>query len=211
MTTEEKPPIRVMLVEDHLMVRVGLAAIINATPGMQVVAEAGSGQIAVDLFRRHHPDITLLDLRMPGMSGVDAIKAVRAESPEARFIVLTTYDGDEDIHRALKAGANGYLLKDMGRNELLDAIRAVHAGYQRIPVRVSRRLANRMPDSDLTPREVEVLTHIAAGKSNREIGAALGIAEATVKIHVNSLLGKLGVSDRTHAAIIALQRGIIQI
>lgn len=207
----ETTPIRVMLVEDHLMVRVGLASIINAEPDMEVVAEAGTGEVAVELFRERRPDVTLLDLRMPGMNGVDAMLAIRAKVPDARVIVLTTFDGDEDIYRALKAGAQGYLLKDMGRDELLEAIRAVHNGQRRVPSRVTRRLAERMPDSELTPREMDVLGLIATGKSNKEIGIALGITEPTVKVHVVNLLGKLGVSDRTRAVTVALERGIIHL
>jgi two-component system NarL family response regulator len=198
-------------VDDHPVVREGLIAIIERQPDLAVVAEASDGRQAIDLFRQHTPDVTLMDLRLPNISGVDAIAAIREFRPNARIIVLTTYDGDEDIHRALQAGAQGYLLKDMFREELLEAIRSVHAGFRRIPAAVASKLADRIGIVDLTAREMEVLQLIAAGKSNREIGLALAITEGTVKGHVNNILSKLGVSDRTQAVTTALQRGIIHL
>jgi DNA-binding NarL/FixJ family response regulator len=198
-----------MVVDDHHVVRQGIVALINSEPDLTIVAEAPDGAKALELFRQHKPDITLMDLRMPVMSGVEATRALRAEFPAARIIVLTTYDGDEDIYRALRAGAQGYLLKDMFFEELLDAIRTVHAGKRRIPAAIAERLADRVAGSDLTGRELEVLKLIVGGRSNKEIAGDLSISEATVKSHVNSILGKLGVTDRTQAATTALQRGIV--
>ncbi len=202
-------PLRILVVEDHHVVRQGLIALLRTVPDMDVVAEAADGNQAVELFRRHKPDVTIMDLRLPGMSGVDAITAIRKEFPAARIIVLTTFDGDEDIYRALQAGARGYLLKDMFGDELMDAIRTVHAGKTRIPPAVAQRLAERMGGPSLTARELDVLKLIVAGKSNKEIGYELTISEATVKSHINSILSKLAVSDRTQAATTALQRGIV--
>jgi two-component system NarL family response regulator len=204
-------PIRILIADDHFVVRMGLAAVINTQPDMVVVAEAVNGRQALESFRLHKPDITLMDLRMPEMDGIEAITAIRKEFADSRFIVLTTYDGDEDIYRALQAGARSYLLKDMLRDTLIDAIRAVHAGHRRIPTEVANRLAERMDRSELTPRELEVLRLIVEGKSNKEIAAGLSITEGTVKIHINNILSKLGVSDRTQAATFALQRGIIHL
>lgn len=204
-------PIRILLVEDHAMVRQGLAALLKTVPGFAVVGEAADGEQAVELFRKHTPDVTLMDLRLPKMNGVAAIERIRAGFPAARVIVLTTFDGDEDIYRAMQAGAKGYLLKGMDLQELIDAVRAVHAGKSRIPSRVAEKLAERMGGASLTARELEVLEQIVAGKSNKEIGSALFISEATVKTHVNSLLSKLGVEDRTQAATSALQRGIVHL
>lgn len=201
--------IRILVVEDHHVVRQGLVALVKTVPDMQVVAEASDGKQALDLFRQHAPDVTIMDLRLPAMSGVDAIKAIRQEFPAARIIVLTTFDGDEDIYRALQAGARGYLLKDMFGEELMDAIRTVHAGKTRIPPAVAQRLADRMGGPSLTGRELGVLKLIVAGNSNKEIGKELNISEATVKTHINSILSKLAVSDRTQAATTALQRGIV--
>jgi two-component system NarL family response regulator len=178
---------------------------------MRVVGEACDGKQAVELFRQHQPDITIMDLRLPNMTGVEAITEIRRNFPNARIIVLTTYDGDEDIYRALQAGARGYLLKDMSGDDLMDAIRTVHAGRSRIPPAVAQRLADRLGGPDLTTRELEVLKLIVSGKSNKEIGRDLFISEATVKTHINSLLSKLGVSDRTQAATTALQRGIVHL
>jgi two-component system NarL family response regulator len=200
-----------MLVDDHPVVREGLAAMINRQRDMEVVAEAGEGQEAVSLFRQHHPDITLMDLRLPVLSGVEAIKVICSEYANARVIVLTTYDGDEDIYRALRAGAQGYLLKDMFREELISAIRTVHSGQRCIPASIATRLAERMSSHDLTAREVEVLTLIVKGYSNRDIAVALSITEGTVKGHVNNILSKLGVTDRTQAVTTALQRGIVHL
>ncbi len=204
-------PIRILIVEDHHVVRQGLVALLKTVRDMEVIAQAGDGNEGVRLFREHKPDVTIMDLRLPVLSGVDAITQIRAQTPSARIIVLTTFDGDEDIYRALQAGARGYLLKDMFGEELMDAIRAVHAGKTRIPPAIAERLAERMGGPSLTGRELEVLRSIVSGKSNKEIGSALGISEATVKTHINSILGKLGVTDRTQAATTALQRGIVHL
>lgn len=209
MSAREK--IKVLVVDDHFVVRMGVTTLINTQNDMTVVAEGANGQQAVELFRAHHPDVTLIDLRMPVMGGVEAIAAIRGEHPEARIIVLTTYDGDEDIYRAFQAGARAYLLKDMHHDEMLGAIRAVHQGQRFIPPAIANRLADRMPRSELTSREMEVLRLIVKGMSNKEIAQALSIAEGTVKIHVNNVLGKLGVNDRTKAATTALQRGIVHL
>ncbi|MFL6353196.1 MAG: response regulator [Bryobacteraceae bacterium] len=203
--------IRVMVVEDHHIVRQGLVALLNTLPDMAVVAQASDGKDALDLFRQHQPDVTLMDLRLPNMSGVEAVTEIRKQFPSARIIVLTTFDGDEDIYRALQAGARGYLLKGMFGEELMDAIRAVHAGKSRIPQVIAERLAVRMGASPLTTRELDVLKLIVSGKSNKEIGAELAISEATVKTHINSILSKLSVTDRTQAATTALQRGIVHL
>jgi DNA-binding NarL/FixJ family response regulator len=203
--------IKILIVDDHNIVRQGLAALLKTVPGLTVAAEASDGEQAVELFRRHKPDVTLMDLRLPKMNGVDAIAKIRDGTPGARIIVLTTFDGDEDIYRALQAGARGYLLKGMDLAELTEAIRTVHAGRTRIPPRVAEKLAERMSGASLTARELEVLRLIVAGRSNKDIGTALFISEATVKTHVNSLLSKLGVEDRTQAATTALQRGIVHL
>ena len=204
-------PVRLLVADDHHIVRQGLIALLSTVPEMQVVAQASDGQQALLLYRQHQPDVTLMDLRMNSMNGVEATKAIRAEFPNARIIVLTTFDGDEDIYRALQAGAKGYLLKGMDTEELLAAIRAVHSGKSRIPAPVAERLAERMHAPTLTERETEVLRLIVGGNSNKEIAAALFISEATVKTHINSLLSKLGVTDRTQAATTALQRGIVHL
>jgi DNA-binding NarL/FixJ family response regulator len=203
--------IRILVAEDHHVVRQGLVALIKTVADMSVIAEAADGRQAVELFRQHRPDVTIMDLRMPQLSGVEAITEIRREFPAARFIVLTTFDGDEDIYRALQAGARGYLLKDMFGEELMEAIRAVHAGKTKIPAVVAQRLAERMGGPTLTNREREVLNLIVSGKSNKDIGFELSISEATVKTHINSILSKLGVSDRTQAATTALQRGIVHL
>jgi DNA-binding NarL/FixJ family response regulator len=203
--------IQIMVVDDHHIVRQGLVALIGTLPGMQVVAQASDGEQAIDLYRTHRPDITLMDLRLPNKNGVDAIAQIREEFPAARIIVLTTFDGDEDIYRALQAGAKGYLLKGMNADELTEAIRAVHAGKSRIPAVVAERLAERMGGPSLTGRELDVLKRIVGGRSNKEIAGDLFISEATVKTHINSILSKLGVSDRTQAATTALQRGIVHL
>jgi two-component system NarL family response regulator len=204
-------PIRVLVADDHFVVRIGLRALIDAEPDMEVVAEASTGRQAVELFRQHRPDVTLMDLRMPVMNGLEAIQAIREGAPEARVIVLTTYDGDEDIYRALNAGARAYLLKEMDREELLQVIRAVHAGQRRVPPEIGARLAEAMPRSELTRRELEVLDLVVKGFSNKRIGDALSITEGTVKIHVNNILGKMGVADRTEAATTAIRRGIVHL
>jgi two-component system NarL family response regulator len=201
--------IRIMVIDDQAVVRQGFVSLIKTVPDMEIVGEGSNGQEALDLFRQLQPDITLMDLRMPELSGAEAIKQIRVEFPAARIIVLTTFDGDEDIYRAVQAGAQGYLLKDMFFEELEAAIRKVHAGARLIPGSVAERLAARMSSSELTGRELEVLRHIVDGKSNKEIGNTLNISEATVKSHINNILSKLGVSDRTQAATTALQRGIV--
>ncbi|HMD19838.1 MAG TPA: response regulator transcription factor [Alloacidobacterium sp.] len=203
--------IQIMVVDDHHIVRQGLVALIGTIPDMKVVAEAADGAQAVELYRKHRPAVTLMDLRLPNMNGVDAITQIRREFSDARIIVLTTFDGDEDIYRALQAGAKGYLLKGMNADELTDAIRIVHAGKSRIPAVVAERLAERMGGPSLTGRELDVLKRIVGGRSNKEIASDLFISEATVKTHINSILSKLGVSDRTQAATTALQRGIVHL
>jgi two-component system NarL family response regulator len=202
-------PIRVLVIEDHNVVREGLVALLKVAEGLDVVGQAADGVEAIAQFRKHQPDIALIDLRLPRMSGVDVIERIRMETPHARFIVLTTYDGDEDIYRALKAGARAYLLKGMTSEELIGTIRTVHLGKSYIPPAIAERLAERMGAQDLTPREFEVLEHIVQGRSNKEIAAELEVSEATVKTHINSLLGKLGVTDRTQAATAAIQRGMV--
>lgn len=204
-------PIRLLVVDDHVIVRKGLVALLNSVEGLSVVAEASDGLQAIETFRAVQPDVTLMDLRLPKLAGVDAIARIRSEFPAARVIVLTTFDGDEDIYRALQAGAKGYLLKGMDAAELTDAIRAVYAGKSRIPAFVAEKLAERMGGPALTGRELEVLKRIVAGRSNKEIAGDLNISEATVKTHINSILSKLGVSDRTQAATSALQRGIVHL
>jgi DNA-binding NarL/FixJ family response regulator len=203
--------IRIVVIDDQAVVRQGFVSLINTVADMEVIAEGTNGQQAVELYREHKPDVMLIDLRMPLLSGVEAISTIRREFPGARIIVLTTYDGDEDIYRSLQAGAQGYLLKDVFFEDLEDAIRKVHAGSRRIPAEVAERLAGRMSGSELTGRELEVLQQIVAGKSNKEIGSHLNISEATVKSHINNILSKLGVTDRTQAATTALQRGIVHL
>jgi DNA-binding NarL/FixJ family response regulator len=201
-----------MVVDDHPLMRVGIGAIINARKDMSVVAQAGTGEEALELYRRHKPDITLMDLRLPGpMSGVEAITAIRAIEPRSRFIVVTTYDGDEDIHRALEAGAQGYVIKGMPYQTLVEALLRVHSGGRFLPPPVARALACRVPDSDLSAREREVLQLMAGGNSNKQIGSALGITEATVKSHVSTILQRLDVDDRTQAVVTALQRGLVHL
>ena len=207
----EHEKIRVLVVEDHHVVRQGLVALLKVVDGVEVVGEAADGVEAITQFRKHLPNVTLIDLRLPRMGGVDVIQRLRMETPQARFIVLTTYDGDEDIYRALQAGAKAYLLKGMTSDELIATIRTVHAGKSHIPPAIAQKLAERMGTEELTPREFDVLEQIVHGKSNKEIATELDISEATVKSHVNSLLGKLGVNDRTHAAVVALQRGIVHL
>ena len=204
-------PIRILVVDDHTVVRQGLVALLNTVPDLTVIAEAADGQEAIDVHRHHRPDVTLMDLRLPKLSGADAITLIRQECPTARVIVLTTFDGDEDIFRALQAGAKGYLLKGTDADELTSAIRSVYAGKSRIPAYVAEKLAERMGGPALTTRELEVLQRIVAGRSNKEIAGDLHISEATVKTHINSLLSKLGVTDRTQAATTALQRGIVHL
>ena len=200
-----------MVIDDQAVVRQGFVALINTVADMEVVAEGLNGQQAIDLYRQHKPNVTLIDLRMPVLGGVEAITAIRSEFPDARLIVLTTYDGDEDIYRSLQAGAKGYLLKDVFFEELEAAIRTVHAGSRHIPAVIAERLAERMASSELTSREMEVLELIVRGQSNKEIAASLKITEATVKSHINNILSKLGVTDRTQAATTALQRGLVHL
>jgi DNA-binding NarL/FixJ family response regulator len=204
-------PIRLLVVDDHPIVRSGVVATIELADDLKVVAEGQNGREAVALWKQHRPDVTLMDLNMPEIGGVAAIEAIRAEDPQAKIIILTTYDGDEDIFRGLKAGAKAYLLKEGALNDLLDTIHAVYRGATRIPPDVAAKLAERMMIPELTAREKEVLHLIVAGKSNQEIGAALFITEATVKAHVNSILSKLNVSDRTQAVTVALRRGIVHL
>lgn len=201
--------IRILVVDDHAIVRTGLVALLNTVDGLSVVGEASDGEQAIQLYRTLKPDVTLMDLRLPKVGGADAITKIREVNPAAKVIVLTTFDGDEDIYRALQAGAKGYLLKGMDAAELTDTIHAVHAGKSKIPSFVAEKLAERMGGPELTTRELEVLRRIVAGRSNKEIGSDLHISEATVKTHINSILSKLGVNDRTQAATSALQRGIV--
>jgi two-component system NarL family response regulator len=203
--------IRIIVADDHPMVRLGLITLINGQPDMTVVAEAGNGKDAQEAYRKHQPDILIIDLRMPVMTGVDATLAIRAEFPKSRIIVLTTYEADEDIVRTLAAGAQGYLLKDSVGDEMLSAIRAVHAGQRRVSPEVGARLAQRVTGSELTVRELEVLKLLAKGGTNKDLAATLSISEGTVKGHVNNILSKLGVTDRTMAVTTALQRGIIHL
>lgn len=205
------PPIRILIVEDHQVVRQGLVALLSATDDLEVVGSVGDGLEAVAMFGALRPDVTLMDLRMPKLSGVEALRKIRHEFPQARVIVLTTFDGDEDIFRALEAGARGYLLKGMPLEELVAAIHLVHQGRSSIPPEVAEKLAMRLGGQSLTARELAVLERIVAGRANKEIAMDLKISEATVKSHVNSLLGKLGVADRTHAATVALQRGFVHL
>ena len=204
-------PIRILVAEDHLVARVGVTTIVNMQADMTVVAEASNGQQAVELFRTERPDVTLLDLRMPVMGGVEAAMAIRGEFPDARLIALTTYGGDEDIRRALNAGVMAYLTKDVLHDELLKAIRAVHAGERYLPAAVAAALAAQVPGPDLSAREIQVLELIVRGLANKQIAYNLNIAEHTVKNHVKNILNKLGVQDRTQAATGAIQRGIVHL
>ena len=203
--------IKVMVVEDHQVVRQGLVALLSSVEELEVVGSLGDGAEAVAQFGKLQPDVTLMDLQLPKLGGVDAIRQIRLSHPEARVVVLTTYDGDEDIFRALQAGARGYLLKGMPFEELLKTIQTVHSGKSRITSPVAEKLAERVSGQELTAREIGVLERIVAGRANKEIAADLFISEATVKTHINSLLGKLGVSDRTQAATAALQRGFVHL
>lgn len=210
-TGTQQQSMRIMIVDDHPLMRVGIAAILATRDDMEVVAQASSGEEAMRLYADCSPDLVLMDLRLPQMSGVDAIRAIRASSPEARFVVLTTYEGDEDIYQALEAGARGYLIKGMPHEALIDALRKVHAGGRFLPAPVTRALASRHPESELSPRESEVLQLLVAGRSNRDIAGALGIKEATVKSHVSVILMRLGVEDRTQAVVAALRRGLVHL
>jgi DNA-binding NarL/FixJ family response regulator len=203
--------IRVLVTDDHPLLRDGIAALIGSEEDMELIGEASNGREALDLFRRHQPDITLMDLQMPEMNGIDAIGAIRGEFPEARIIVLTTHPGDVQVSRAFKAGARAYLMKSELRKELLKTIRAVHAGQKRMSPEVASELAEHVTDGALTPREIEVLRLVAAGNANKEIGARLSLTEVTIKSHVKNILAKLEANDRTHAVTIALKRGIIDL
>jgi DNA-binding NarL/FixJ family response regulator len=209
-TTSEKP-IRILTVDDHALLRRGIRALIGAESDMQLVAEASTGREGIEAFRTHRPDITLMDLQMPDMTGVEAIIAIRGEFPQARIIMLTTYSGDVQVVRALKAGARAYLLKGDVNKELLATIRAVHAGLKRVPAEVASSLAEHAGEDELTEREIGVLRLIAAGNANKEIAAQLELAEDTIKRHVTNILSKLGANDRTHAVTIGLKRGIIDL
>jgi DNA-binding NarL/FixJ family response regulator len=203
--------IRILTVDDHALVRTGIATLVNAQPDMKLIAEASNGQEAVETFRFHRPDVTLMDLQMPGFNGIEAIDCILSEFPDARIIVLTTYTGDVQVLRALKAGARGYVLKGHVHRELLEAIRAVHAGQKRIPPDIAAELAEHAAQDELTMREIEVLRLIAAGNSNKLVADQLSIGEVTVKSHVTNILSKLGANDRVHAVTIALKRGIIEL
>ena len=206
-----KTAIRLMVVDDHSAFRRGLISLIESEPGMSVAVQTGDGSEAVELYRRVKPDVVLMDLRLPGLSGVEAIMAIRKEFPNARFIVVTTYDTDEDIYRAMQAGAQSYLLKDMSDEEVLSTIRAVHAGDARLPNNVAGLLAERMKREELTRREMEVLELLVKGRSNKEIGDVLGLTEAAVKFRLKGLFVKLGVKDRTEAVVSALRHGIFHL
>ena len=208
--SEDSARIRILCVDDHPIVRQGIAGLLAAEPDMALVAEASNGREAIQQFRAHRPDVTLMDLQMPEMGGLDAMGAIRGESPDARIIVLTTYAGDAHVHRAMQAGARGYLLKNALHKELLDTIRAVHAGRKAISAEVSFELAEHATDDALTPAEIRVLRLIAQGNANKEIAEQLSLSEETVKGQVRNILSKLGAKDRTQAAMIGLKRGIIQ-
>jgi len=203
--------IRVLSVDDHALLREGIAALVGNQPDMELVAEAVNGREAVELFRKHQPDVTLMDLQMPEMNGIDALSAIRGEFPQARIIVLTTYTGDVQVFRALKAGARAYLLKGLLRKELIETIRAVHAGQKRLAPEIAAEVAEHAIDDGLTPREIEVLRLISGGNANKEIAAQLSLTEETVKGHVKNILAKLGAKDRTHAVTIGLKRGIFEL
>jgi DNA-binding NarL/FixJ family response regulator len=205
-----RPAIRVLIAEDHTVVRDGLVAIINQERDLQIVADTGDGRQAVELWRKHRPDVTLMDLRMPQMEGVAAIYEIRAIDPNARIIVLTTFDGDEDIYRGMRAGAKSYLLKDVRREELFQCIREVHAGRTFVPPAIAAKLLERLPGEELTPRELEVLRLLAEGKPNKLVGVALSISEVTVKSHVQAIFKKLNVLSRTEAIAVATRKGLLR-
>jgi DNA-binding NarL/FixJ family response regulator len=207
----EESRIRILIVDDHPLMREGIAAVINNQPDMKVIAQAANANDAVEQFRKHKPDVTLMDLRLPDKSGVETMIDIRAEFPDARIIMLTTFEGDVEIKRALEAGARGYMLKSMPPKELVEVIRQVHAGKKRIPPHLAAQLAEHMSDEGLTDREVEVLGQIASGNRNRDIAERLFISEETVKVHIKHIMEKLGASDRTQAVAIGVRRGIIQL
>ncbi len=204
-------PIRVLCADDHPLVRKGIASILANETDVVLVGEAGSGQEAVEQFRKLKPDVVLMDLRMPEMTGIEATRIIRAEAPETKIIALTSYDGDQDIYRAIEAGVRGYILKEMVHTEVLRAIRTVHAGKRLMPAEVAERLSEYFPQMALTPREVEVLRLVAKGMANKEIAHELGTASGTIKMHIQNILAKLDASDRTHAVTIALERGILHL
>ncbi len=203
--------IRVFFADDHPAMRKGIASILANEPDMELVGEAGGGREAVELCHACRPDVILMDLRMPGLDGIEAIRLIRLDLPDARIIALTSFDGDQDIYRALEAGVWGYLLKDRAHTEIVRAIRTVHSGGRLIQTEVTKRLRDHLPRSALTPREIEVLRYVASGLGNKEIGERLGTSVGTIKIHIQNILSKLGASDRTHAVIIALRRGILHL
>ena len=210
-TAKDSQPIRIVSVDDHILLREGIAAVIDDQPDMTLVGQAANGREAIEAFRQHRPDVTLMDLRMPDMSGIKAITAIRAEFPAARIIVLTTYAGDVQALDALRAGASGYLLKNNLRKELIETIRAVHSGKRHVPPEIAMEIAEHAVDDALSEREIEVLRRVAAGKSNKLIGVELCISESTVKAHMKSIMPKLDANDRTHAVMIALKRGILDV
>ncbi len=210
MSTDSRP-IRILTVDDHPLLREGIAALVKAEPDMRIVAEAEDGAEAIEKFRLHRPDVTLMDVELPRLNGIEAIKQIRSEFPGARIMVLTTYTGDAKVVGALRAGARAYILKRHVHKELLEAIRAVHAGQKRIPQEIAAELANHAADDDLTAREIDVLRLVAIGNGNKQIADQLSIGEATVRTHVGNILSKLGANDRTHAVTIGLSRGIIEL
>jgi DNA-binding NarL/FixJ family response regulator len=203
--------IRILSVDDHELLRQGIAAVITSQPDMLLVSQASTGAEAIQQYRSHRPDITLMDLRLPDLSGIDAMIAIRAEFPDARVVMLTTFEGDVEIQRALEAGARGYLLKNMPPSEIVQTIRQVHMGKRRVPPEIAARIAEHMSDESLTPREVDVLKRLAGGNRNRDIADLLSISEETVKVHVKHIMDKLGAKDRTQAITIAVRRGMIQL